>query len=742
MRLKNQIFMGLTVACLIGGMTGATFAQQAPPAEGDEAQLIAVLKSEDAPLFDKAKACQQLAMIGTKAAVPVLAGLLGDEKMGHYARYGLEPIPDASVDAALAEASGKLKGGLLIGVINSIAMRDKAESVDNLKKLLGHSDVEVAAAAAAAMGRIHTSDAVAALTKALGAPASQRPAIAAACLTAGDMLLGDGKKTEAAAIYDAVRAAELPKRLRIAGTYGAIRARGAEGLPLLMECLGSDDKLQFRIGLRMAQELPGAEVTRALIEILPKLAPPAGTVPEPLVITKAEYGANDKWVDVTNKLAVAGLGGGLSVTSGNHLAGDPIHGVAKQLKVDYVLDGKEHSVTVPEGKPFQVKSDAEAPYPRQALVVYVLGARGDKSALPAVLEMATSGSAHVRVPAVRVLAELGDVGAVPVLLKAAARSRGLLAAAAGDSLADLGGPDVDAKLESMLAASEGRKQLVLIDLAGRRGISSAMPTLLKLADSDDAEIRAAAIGSLGLTVGPDQLSTLIDRLVSPKAPDVAPAAKEALRKACLRMPDRDAGAAVLIESMDGASTRAKVDLLDLLGVVGGGVALEGVSAATGDADEAIQDAATRVLGGWMSADVAPVLLELAKTGNDKFKVRCLRGYLRVARQLKVPNQERIKMSSQALDIAERDDEKRLAFEILARYPTGKSLSLVVPYLDNDSLKKSAAAAAVVIAENVVDRIPKAVATAMAKASEATDNRDVAARAKALQDRAEAKLGNR
>ena len=739
MRLKKQIFTGLAVACLFGGMTAATFAQQAPPAEGDEAQLIAVLKSKDAPLFDKAKACQQLAMIGTKAAVPVLAGLLGDEEMGHYARYGLEPIPDASVDAALAEASGKLEGGLLIGVINSIAMRGKAESVDNLKKLLGNSDAEVAAAAAAAMGRIHTPDAVAALKKTLGGPASQRPAMAAACLTAGDMLLGDGKKTEAAAVYDAVRAAELPKHLRIAGTYGAIRARGAEGLPLLMECLGSDDKLQFRIGLRMAQELPGEEVTRALVEVLPKLAPPAGTVPEPLVITKAEYGADDKWVDVTNKLAVAASGNGLSVTSGNHLAGDPINGVVKQLKVDYVLEGKEHSVTVPEGETLQIESDVEAPYPRQALVIYVLGARGDKSALPAVLEMATSGSAHVRTPAIRALAELGDASAVPVLLKAAVESQRLLAAAAADSLADLGGEDVDARLESMLAQSEGRKQLVLIDLAGRRGISSAMPTLLKLADSDDAEIRAAAIGALGMTVGLDDLSALIGRLVSPKADDVAPAAKEALRKACLRMPDRDAGAAVLLESMTGASTRAKVDLLDLLGVVGGDVALQGVSAATGDADEAIQDAATRVLGEWMSADVAPVLLELAKTGNDKFKVRCLRGYLRVARQLKVPNQERIEMCSQALALAGRDDEKMLAFEILARYPGGKSLSLVTPYLDNDSLKKSAAAAAVVIAEKVVDRNPKGVAAAMAKALEATDNKDVAAQAKALLDRAAAKL---
>ena len=55
----------------------------------------------DAPHKDKADACRRLGVIGTGQCVPVLAGLLGDEKLAHMARYGLEPIPDASVDEAL-----------------------------------------------------------------------------------------------------------------------------------------------------------------------------------------------------------------------------------------------------------------------------------------------------------------------------------------------------------------------------------------------------------------------------------------------------------------------------------------------------------------------------------------------------------------------------------------------------------------------------------------------------------------
>ena len=87
----------------------AANSQQPLPASGDEAQLLEVLTS-DAELFDKAKACQRLAVIGTSKSVPVLADLLGDEQLAHYARFGLESNPGAEVDQAFRDALGKLKG--------------------------------------------------------------------------------------------------------------------------------------------------------------------------------------------------------------------------------------------------------------------------------------------------------------------------------------------------------------------------------------------------------------------------------------------------------------------------------------------------------------------------------------------------------------------------------------------------------------------------------------------------------
>ena len=101
-------------------LAGTAFAQ--------EDRLLAILKA-DAPPQEKSDACRELARIGTRQAVPVLAPLLADEKLSHMARFALEPIADPAVDAALRDALGKVKGPLLVGVISSLGVTVNAKLI-------------------------------------------------------------------------------------------------------------------------------------------------------------------------------------------------------------------------------------------------------------------------------------------------------------------------------------------------------------------------------------------------------------------------------------------------------------------------------------------------------------------------------------------------------------------------------------------------------------------------------------
>ena len=97
-----------------------SFAQGTPP--GEISKLVAVLNSSELPIFDKAKACQRLVIVGHQSAVPALAELLTDEKLSAYAREALEGIPGPAAGAALREALSRLEGErLAVGASRSIA---------------------------------------------------------------------------------------------------------------------------------------------------------------------------------------------------------------------------------------------------------------------------------------------------------------------------------------------------------------------------------------------------------------------------------------------------------------------------------------------------------------------------------------------------------------------------------------------------------------------------------------------
>ena len=645
-RFRN-VLIGWCGLCLLLTAIGSSWGQQEPPARGDEAELIAVLQS-DAPLFNKAKACQQLAVIGTEAAVPALAALLSDEQLSHYARFGLEPIPSSAVDDALRGSLTKLQGGLLVGVINSMGARRDSGAVPAISALLGSEDAEVAGVLFRSLGRIASPESIAILKETMSGTLPLNVAVADACLTAADVLALAGDAAGAIEIMDGVRQADLPKYLRVGALAGAIRLRGDDGVGLLLEQLKSDDDSFFAVGLSLAHVIVDPQVTEALI---------------------AEY----QEADSTR---------------------------------------------------------------RRSSIIAVLGERGDAAALPIVLQAAESTEADVRVPALRVLGVLGDKSVVPLLLENAVTGEGAPAEVALESLVRLRAENVDGALTDLLVQSSGRQQLVLIELMGRREIASAVPTLLALAAENQDAVRLAAINALGLTVRQDDLGALLRQLIEAPSADVAQAAKGALEKACQRMPDRDAAAQLLIDQLSDASTQLQVELFDLLRVLGGDRALQWVAQAARSSDESAQDVATRVLGEWLSADAAPVLLDLAKTGNAKFKVRTLRGYIRIARQLDVPMAERIAMCATALKTAERNEERNLAVETLGRYPTLEALDVVEPCLDQPNLKQAAAKSAVAIGIKLVDAHPARIARVMKKVLAVTDDAEVTAQARQVLSQAE------
>ncbi len=199
--------------------------QADPYLKMEEPQLVDIVKDPQSSVFQVNIACRRLAVIGTAKSVAPLAALLSNEKLAHYARYALKPIPDPSVDDALRAALPELKALLLVGVINTIGDRRDAAAVEPLARLMRHSDADVAAAAAASLALIGGPAAAKALQEGLAkSKGPQREQVAAACLVCAEGLLAQGDRPRALAFYDTLSHRDIPKPVRFAAMRATIAA--------------------------------------------------------------------------------------------------------------------------------------------------------------------------------------------------------------------------------------------------------------------------------------------------------------------------------------------------------------------------------------------------------------------------------------------------------------------------------------------------------------------------------------
>ncbi len=329
---------------------------------------------------------------------------------------------------------------------------------------------------------------------------------------------------------------------------------------------------------------------------------------------------------------------------------------------------------------------------RGALLLAALADCSSGTASPAVIKMATSGTKPVRIAAIGVLQRSGDASCAPTLLKIATDEDAELSQAARTALAEFPNKKIDATIAAQLPKAKGKTFVALMEIIGQRQIA-ATPALIKALDDSDATVRQAALTALGETVELKDLDVLISRVTSPKKAEDTPTAVKALRAACVRMPDGDACAAKLIGVMSRAPTETKCTILDILGAMGGPKALEALAAAGKNANPELQDAATRVLGEWTGVDAGPVLLDLAKNApGEKYRIRAIRGYIRLARQFNMPAAQRAEMCAKALKTAQRTTEKKLVLQEvigLEKYASPDMLRLALEAKKDPALKDDA-----------------------------------------------------
>ena len=501
---SHQLLRRVAVLAVI--LTVSVSAVHAADVAPQEQELIAVLQS-DAPKSEKALVCKKLAIHGSSAAVPELAKLLPDPQLSSWARIALEAIPGSESDAAFRSAAGSLDGLLLVGTINSIGVRRDAGAVDLLTGRLQDKDPEVAAAAAVALGRIGNAYATKALRLALAdTPAGVRSAVAEGCVLCAERLLAGGQSADAAALYDEVRGAEVPQQRIIEATRGAILARGAEGLPLLLEQLRSDEKAFFQLALQTARKLPGSDVDKALAGELGRAQPTRAalivytmadrpdTVVLPAILQSAKSDSRDVRLAALSALRRVGDASCLSTLLDSAVDSDV--DVAQTARVALAeLPGEKIDARI-------VAMLGEAGGKTYPLLIELTGQRRI-DAVPQLLKAVENSDAAVRHAALIALGEMVSLQRLSVLISQALapkhREDGAVALQALKT-ASVRMPDRDAcaqELTKALQRSPSATKEALLEILTEVGGATALQTLGDAASSSDPLLQDAGSRLLG-----------------------------------------------------------------------------------------------------------------------------------------------------------------------------------------------------------------------------------------------------
>jgi len=493
--LNPILFAGLILfaACTAGAAT--------------EQDLIAVLQS-NAGVVEKCAACQQLRICGTTESIAALAAVLGDERVGHAARYALEGMPYPEASAALREAIGKTSGAVKAGLIDSAGRRRDIAATPLLVPLLSDKDATIATATASALGWIGDNGAAAGLIAACDNRNPEvRRAVLDALLHCAETRLSDGNAAEAATIYRRVMETQPPSAIRLAAWRGLALSDGDRRTELVVGALTGDDKPLRLVAIKLVRETKDDEMLKACLRQWKSLGADAQVL---VVNILADRGDRASLSDVAEACKSSEQSVRIAALKAVGVLGGPAD-VAILAERAAKTSGEEQaaardSLRVLRGKDVHAEMIARTGAVNSAVRVELMQALADRratEATPVLLQFAGSDDASVRTASYRALRELAGAADAEALVTLLAKAAGgeekqlestILGVARRTNASAQTSKAVMAKLDSV---RDAQLRATMIAILGQLGDASALPTLRRALSDADMEIRYAAITGLG-----------------------------------------------------------------------------------------------------------------------------------------------------------------------------------------------------------------------------------------------------
>lgn len=504
--------------CLMAGRPGA------------EEERVAMCRQiirrldERTPQLARVWMVRQLERIGRDEAVNELAQLLGDRDpfVRETARRALQKNPSDKVGFALARALEKADTPeWQIALLNVLGARRETENSATVIDWATRSQGDVAAAAIAALGDIGGSEATETLYTLWQ---SDDPVVhnhaANALLRIGYRLAEDGKRQQAARLFDDLYVSSTDGATRMAALHGLTLSRGPASVAILLEIM-QDGEPEMRLrAARLALGIPGEAITLTLAMMMYDMSPSVqvvlleglgkrGDATARAAAVNGTY-SSDREVRIAALGALQNLGNSSDVTLLAQIATEAT-GPERDAARDTLgrLRGADVDETIMNA--MDKHEDAAV----RCELIRALGARWYRPAIPALLAATKDSVEEVQVAAFDALGGLARADNLPELTARLLEELGEEARAAAENAVveiALGIDDEQQRPEHVLAVLDdtgGAARASLIRVLGRIGGRRALQTIRAEYPGPDTQVVDAAVRALANWPDPEVIYDLL-----------------------------------------------------------------------------------------------------------------------------------------------------------------------------------------------------------------------------------------
>ena len=334
----------------------------------------------------------------------------------------------------------------------------------------------------------------------------------------------------------------------------------------------------------------------------------------------------------------------------------------------------------------------KAPAETQAEIIHFLAGQSEPEVLTkAILPALNSENQEVRAEAIRSLAHNQKAKAVPTLLDQLKKAKDASEFAEIEAaLLNTTSAKETGLVSAQLGSASDAAKVALIHVLGARRATETFDSMMKFAESGNAEIKGAALAALATVAKAENAPVLIDALK--KSSDKATI--ENIQRALIALysgatkPDTKL---VLDEIQKGGQTEKFIPVLSSLNDP---KALKTVAGLLKNGSASEREAAFISLSNWTDAKAAPHLFAVfANPDMKQFRTAALKSYIRITLGSNLPDDQKLLMIEKLMPECSSVDEKKTVIQATRTIKTFLALVFVSSYLDDPELSGVAASTA-------------------------------------------------